>query len=66
MFDAALADLLPVYIQDAGLVELHSPVHSNVERKLLLHGSTSDLLLHGNIEDPKKGRPSLRSSVATG
>jgi hypothetical protein len=28
-------------IQDAGLVELHSPVHSNVESKLLLHGSTS-------------------------
>src|SRR5258708_21515139 len=41
MFDAALADLLPVCIQDAGLVELHSPVHSNVESKLLLHGSTS-------------------------
>jgi hypothetical protein len=39
MFDAALADLLPVCIQDAGLVELHSPVHSNVESKLLLHGS---------------------------
>ena len=31
MFDAALADLLPLCIQDAGLVELHSPVHSNVE-----------------------------------
>jgi hypothetical protein len=38
MFDAALADLLPVCIQNAGLVELHSPVHSNIERELLLHG----------------------------
>jgi hypothetical protein len=38
MFDAALADLLPVRIEDAGLVELDSPVHSNIERELLLHG----------------------------
>jgi hypothetical protein len=28
-------------IEDAGLVELHSPVHSNIERELLLHGQTS-------------------------
>ena len=33
MFDAALADLLPVRIQNAGLVELHS----NIERKLLFY-----------------------------
>lgn len=38
MFDAALADLIPVCIQDADLVKLHSPVHSNIERELLLPG----------------------------
>jgi hypothetical protein len=38
MFDPALADRLPVRIEDTGLVELHSPVHSNIEKELLLHG----------------------------